>query len=72
MMAAKYRPHVHAYALPVRCRIPRRRPARAPPVLQKGEVRRIYQAAGNVDIVLVGIGGLGGHREFLLPRGSTG
>ena len=60
MMAAKYRPHVRAYALPVQvlgsfaaARRERRR------LLQKGEVRRIYQAAGDVDIVLVGIGMIG-------------
>jgi deoxyribonucleoside regulator len=57
MMAAKYRPHVSAYALPVQvlrsfaaAQRERRR------LLQKGEVRRIYEAAGNVDIALVGIG----------------
>jgi DNA-binding transcriptional regulator LsrR (DeoR family) len=60
MMAAKYRPHVRAYALPVQvlgsfaaARRERRR------LLQKGEVRRIYEAAGNVDIALVGIGMVG-------------
>jgi DNA-binding transcriptional regulator LsrR (DeoR family) len=60
MMAAKYRPHVHAYALPVQvlgsfaaAQRERRR------LLQKGEVRRIYQGAGNVDIALVGIGMIG-------------
>jgi deoxyribonucleoside regulator len=60
MMAAKYRPHVRAYALPVQvlgsfaaAQRERRR------LLQKGEVRRIYEAAGNVDIVLVGIGMIG-------------
>ena len=60
MMAAKYRPHVRAYALPVQvlgsfaaARRERRR------LLQKGEVRRIYEAAGDVDIVLVGIGMIG-------------
>ena len=60
MMAAKYRPHVNAYALPVQvlgsfaaAQRERRR------LLQKGEVRRIYEAAGNVDIVLVGIGMIG-------------
>ena len=60
MMAAKYRPHVRAYALPVQvigsfaaAQRERRR------LLQKGEVRRIYEAAGDVDIVLVGIGMIG-------------
>ena len=60
MMAAKYRPHVRAYALPVQvlgsfaaAQRERRR------LLQKGEVRRIYEAASDVDIVLVGIGMIG-------------
>jgi deoxyribonucleoside regulator len=60
MMAAKYRPHVRAYALPVQvlgsfadAQRERRR------LLQKGEVRRIYESAGDVDIVLVGIGMIG-------------
>jgi deoxyribonucleoside regulator len=60
MMAAKYRPHVTAYALPVQvlgsfasAQRERRR------LLQKGEVRRIYEAAGDVDIALVGIGMIG-------------
>ena len=60
MMAAKYRPHVRAYALPVQVlgslAGARRERAR---LLQKGEVRRIYEAAGNVDIALVGIGMIG-------------
>ena len=57
MMAAKYRPHVTAYALPVqhlaslrevereRCRL-----------LRDPEIRRIYEAAQSVDVALVGIG----------------
>jgi deoxyribonucleoside regulator len=60
MMAAKYRPHVRAYALPVQvlgsfaaAQRERRR------LLRKGEVRRIYEAATDVDIVLVGIGMIG-------------
>jgi len=60
MMAAKYRPHVRAYALPVQvlgsfaaAQRERRR------LLQKGEVRRIYEAASDVDIALVGIGMIG-------------
>jgi len=60
MMAAKYRPHVRAYALPVQvlgsfaaAQRERRR------LLQRGEVRRIYEAASDVDIVLVGIGMIG-------------
>src|SRR5258705_2342963 len=60
MMAAKYRPHVHAYALPVQLLLTlreiereRRRPLRDP------DVRRIYEAAQDVDIALVGIGVIG-------------
>jgi DNA-binding transcriptional regulator LsrR (DeoR family) len=60
MMAAKYRPHVRAYALPVQVlgsvaeiRRERRR------LLRRGEVRRIYEAANAVDIALVGIGLIG-------------
>jgi len=57
MMAAKYRPHVRAYALPVQvlgsmAAVQRERRR----LLRKGEVQRIYQAAGNVDVALVGIG----------------
>ncbi len=57
MMAAKYRPHVTAYALPVQHLASlgeierlRRRLQRDP------EIRRIYEAAQNVHIALVGIG----------------
>src|SRR5436309_3297723 len=57
MMAAKYRPHVTAYALPVQhlaslreVERERRRQLRDP------EVRKIYEAARSVDMVLVGIG----------------
>ncbi|PYM55643.1 MAG: hypothetical protein DMD79_22630 [Candidatus Rokuibacteriota bacterium] len=60
MMAAKYRPHVRAYALPVQvlaslaaAQRERRR------LLRRGEVRRIYEAARDVDIALVGIGMIG-------------
>jgi DNA-binding transcriptional regulator LsrR (DeoR family) len=57
MMAAKYRPHVTAYALPVQhlaslreVERERRRQLRDP------EIRRIYEAAQSVDVALVGIG----------------
>src|SRR5437773_3860113 len=57
MMAAKYRPHVTAHALPVQHLASigeierlRRRLVRDP------EIRRIYEAAQDVDIALVGIG----------------
>jgi DNA-binding transcriptional regulator LsrR (DeoR family) len=60
MMAAKYRPHVTAYALPVQLfgslteiRKERQR------LLRNPEVRRIYDEAQQVDIVLVGIGMIG-------------
>jgi DNA-binding transcriptional regulator LsrR (DeoR family) len=60
MMAAKYRPHVRAYALPVQHLISlseiereRRRLLRDP------EVRRIYEAAQDIDVALVGIGLIG-------------
>ncbi|MGH7267229.1 MAG: sugar-binding transcriptional regulator [Candidatus Rokuibacteriota bacterium] len=60
MMAAKYRPHVRAYALPVQvlgsqAEIQRERNR----LLRKGEVRRIFQAANDVDVALVGIGLIG-------------
>jgi len=57
MMAAKYRPHVRAYALPVQHLLSlkeiereRRRLLRDP------EVRSIYDAAQDVDIALAGVG----------------
>lgn len=60
MMAAKYRPHVTAYALPVQLIGPmngvireRRR------LLRNPEIRRIFHLAQNVDIALVGIGMIG-------------
>jgi DNA-binding transcriptional regulator LsrR (DeoR family) len=60
MMAAKYRPHVTAYALPVQhvaslreVERERRRQLRDP------EIRRIYEAAQAVDVALVGIGQIG-------------
>jgi DNA-binding transcriptional regulator LsrR (DeoR family) len=60
MMAAKYRPHVSAYALPVH-HLPslreiereRRRLLRDP------EIRMIYETAQTVDVALVGIGMIG-------------
>jgi DNA-binding transcriptional regulator LsrR (DeoR family) len=61
MMAAKYRPHVSAYALPVQhltsvreIERERRRLLRDP------DVRRIYEAAQDVHIALCGIGQIGG------------
>jgi deoxyribonucleoside regulator len=57
MMAAKYRPHVTAYALPVQHlqslrQIERERRR----LLRDPEIRRIYEAAQAVDVALVGIG----------------
>jgi len=57
MMAAKYRPHVTAYALPVQHlqslrQIERERRR----LLRDPEIRRIYEAAQVVDVALVGIG----------------
>jgi DNA-binding transcriptional regulator LsrR (DeoR family) len=60
MMAAKYRPHVTAYALPVQHLVSlgqiereRRRLLRDP------EIRSIFEAAQAVDVALVGIGLIG-------------
>jgi len=60
MMAAKYRPHVAAYALPVQhlaslSQIERERRR----LLRDPEVRKIYEGAQTVDIALVGIGFIG-------------
>src|SRR5882724_1647676 len=60
MMAAKYRPHVRAYALPVQhvlslSEIERERQR----LLRDPAIRRIYEAAQDVDIALVGIGLIG-------------
>jgi deoxyribonucleoside regulator len=57
MMAAKYRPHVTAYALPVQHLVSLRdieRERRR--LLRDPEVRQIFEAAAAVDIALVGIG----------------
>lgn len=61
MMAAKYRPHVTAYALPVQhllslAEIERERRR----LLRDPEVRKIFEAACSVDIALVGIGLIAG------------
>ncbi len=60
MMAAKYRPPVRAYALPVQVlgsvaesQRERRR------LLRNRDIRRIYEGANDVDIALVGIGLIG-------------
>jgi len=57
MMAAKYRPHVRAYALPVQHLTSLREIERERRrLLRDREIRLIYEAAHNVDIALVGIG----------------
>jgi DNA-binding transcriptional regulator LsrR (DeoR family) len=57
MMAARYRPHVTAYALPVQHLASLREIERARRRLVRDpEIRRIYEAAQDVDIALVGIG----------------
>src|SRR3989454_456027 len=57
MMAAKYRPHVSAYALPVQHLLSLREIERERRrLLRDPEIRSIYEAAQTVDIVLVGIG----------------
>src|SRR5216117_2058459 len=60
MVAAKYRPHVHAYALPVQHLLSLREIERERRrLLRDPEIRRIYEAAQDVDIALVGIGLIG-------------
>jgi DNA-binding transcriptional regulator LsrR (DeoR family) len=60
MMAAKYRPHVAAYALPVQHLVSLREIERERRRLMRDpEVRTIYDAAQSVDIALCGIGMIG-------------
>ncbi|MBI4611907.1 MAG: hypothetical protein HY726_23190 [Candidatus Rokubacteria bacterium] len=60
MMAAKYRPHVSAYALPVQLVGPLREiEAERRRLLKNAEIRRIYAQAQDVQIALVGIGMIG-------------
>jgi deoxyribonucleoside regulator len=60
MMAAKYRPHVTAYALPVQHLVSLRQIDRERRrLLRDPEVRGIYEAAQDVDIALAGIGLIG-------------
>jgi DNA-binding transcriptional regulator LsrR (DeoR family) len=57
MMAAKYRPHVRAYALPVQHLVSLRQIERERRrLLRDPEVRAIYEAAQAVDVALVGVG----------------
>jgi len=59
MMAAKYRPHVTAYALPVQHLLSLREIERERRrLLRDPEIRKIYEAAQGVDIALVGIGSI--------------
>ena len=60
MMAAKYRPHVKAYALPVQHLVSLREIERERRrVLRDSDVRAIWEAAQDVDIALVGVGLIG-------------
>src|SRR5437660_461677 len=60
MMAAKYRPHVSAYALPVHHLLSLREIERERRrLLRDPEIRTIYEAAQTVDVALVGIGMIG-------------
>jgi deoxyribonucleoside regulator len=57
MMAAKYRPHVRAYALPVQHLLSLREIERERRrLLRDPEIRSIFEAAQSVDIALSGIG----------------
>jgi DNA-binding transcriptional regulator LsrR (DeoR family) len=60
MMAAKYRPHVTAYALPVQHLVSLRQiEQERRRLLRDPEVRRVYEAAQTVDVALVGVGQIG-------------
>ncbi|MFQ5896655.1 MAG: sugar-binding transcriptional regulator [Candidatus Methylomirabilia bacterium] len=60
MMAAKYRPHVTAYALPAQLPgAPQQIEAERRRLLKNQEIRRIYDGAQDVQISLVGIGMIG-------------
>ncbi|MBI3013863.1 MAG: helix-turn-helix domain-containing protein [Candidatus Tectomicrobia bacterium] len=60
MMAAKYRPHVTAYALHAQLIAPLEEIDRERKLLlQNQEIRRILEEAGNVDVALLGIGSIG-------------
>jgi DNA-binding transcriptional regulator LsrR (DeoR family) len=62
MMAAKYRPHVTAYALPVQHLVSLRQiEQERRRLLRDPDVRKIYEAAQTVDIALLGIGQIGEH-----------
>ena len=60
MAAAKYRPHVTAYALPVQhLQSPRQLLRERRRLLRDPETRRIYAGAQDVDVALAGIGFIG-------------
>jgi DNA-binding transcriptional regulator LsrR (DeoR family) len=60
MAAAKYRPHVTAYALPVQhLQSPRQLLRERRRLLRDPQVRRIYAGAQDVDVALAGIGLIG-------------
>jgi DNA-binding transcriptional regulator LsrR (DeoR family) len=60
MAAAKYRPHVTAYALPVQhLQSPRQLLRERRRLLRDPEIRRIYAGAQDVDVALAGIGLIG-------------
>ena len=60
MMAAKYRPHVTAFALPLQLvGSPRQVEAERRRLLRNPEIRRIYTRAQDVQIALLGIGMIG-------------
>ncbi len=60
MMAAKYRPHVTAYALPVQLLgSPQEIEAERRRLLNNPDIRAIYDGAQDVQIALVGIGMIG-------------
>jgi DNA-binding transcriptional regulator LsrR (DeoR family) len=62
MLAAKYRPYVTAYALPVQHLVSLREIERERRrLLRDPEIRRIYDAAQSVDVALVGIGQIAEH-----------
>jgi DNA-binding transcriptional regulator LsrR (DeoR family) len=72
ILAAKYRPHVTAYALPVQHlasagQIERERRR----LLRDPEVRTIYEAARSVDVALVGIGQIAEHTPGFCSLAET-
>jgi len=72
MVAAKYRPHVTAYALPVQhLQSPRQLLRERRRLLRDPEVRRIYAGAQNVDVALVGIGSIAEHTPGFCALAET-